>query len=253
MGVIYLRTNLVNGMQYVGQSKDFKQRENSWMSYKTIYANQYLTRARNKYGLNNFSLEVLENCDNSMLDELEKYWIKHLNTLFPNGYNFTTGGTNGAEFTDEVKQKISKANTGKTPWNKGKTYDQLFDKETANRLRKLTSDFAKTRVGKLNPFYGHHFKVHPRLGKQFSDESKKKIGDANRNGKTAIPIVFIKDETGEVIEYPSERQAVREGFSTGNLSRAVRGVYKKEGNHHYRGGNWFFKEDYKKILGEQTS
>ena len=30
MGVIYLRTNLVNGMQYVGQSTNFKQREYEW-------------------------------------------------------------------------------------------------------------------------------------------------------------------------------------------------------------------------------
>lgn len=252
MGVIYLRTNLINGMQYVGQSKDFKQREKTWMSYKSVYANQYLTKARNKYGLNSFRTEIIEDCDNSMLDELEKYWIKQLNTLFPNGYNFNTGGTNGFEITDEIKQKISKANKGKTAWNKGKTYEELFEEETANRLRKMASDFAKTRVGELNPFYGHHFKVHPRLGKQLSDESKKKIGDANRNGKTSIPIVFIKDDTNEIIEYPSERQAIREGYSTGNLSRAVRGTYKKNGNHHYRGGNWYTKDEYEKRLGKQS-
>lgn len=246
MGVIYLRTNLINGKQYIGQSKDFKQREHSWMSYKTIYANQYLTRARNKYGLENFKTEVLEVCDDSMLDEMERYWIKKLNTIFPNGYNFTTGGTNGAEMTDDVKQRISDANTGKTPWNKGKTYDELFDEETANRLRKITSDFAKTRVGELNPFYGHHHKVNPMQGKHHKFETKKKIGDANRNGRASIPIVFIKDNTYEVIEFPSERQAVREGYSTGNLSRAVNGIYK--GGHHYRGGNWYKKSDYEKRL-----
>lgn len=248
MGVIYLRTNLVNGMQYVGQTRDFKKREYSWNNLKWKYANQLLTDERNKYGLENFKSEILEECDDSKLDELERFWIKQLNTMYPNGYNDNEGGSIGFHHSERTKQLISEANTGNEAWNKGKTYDQLFDKETANRLRKITSDFAKTRVGKLNPFYGHHFKVHPRLGKHFSDESKKKIGDANRNGKTSIPIVFVKDGTGEVTEYPSQREAVREGYSTGNLSRAVRGIYKGDG-HHYRGGNWYTKEEYEKRLG----
>lgn len=246
MGVIYIRTNLINGMQYVGKAKNIIARNCNWNCLKYKYGNQFLTDERNKYGLENFKTEILKECDDEDLDKWEKHYIALYDTIYPNGYNDNEGGSIGFHHSERTKQAISKANTGKEAWNKGKTYEELFDEETANKLRKITSDFAKTRVGELNPFYGHHFEVHPMQGKHHKVETKRKIGDANRNGRTSIPIVFIKDNTYEVIEFPSERQAVREGYSTGNLSRAVNGNYK--GGHHYRGGNWYKKSDYEKRL-----
>lgn len=246
MGVIYIRTNLINGMQYVGKAKNIIARNCNWNCLKYKYGNQFLTDERNKYGLENFKTDIIKECDDEDLDKWEKHYIALYDTIYPNGYNDNEGGSIGFHHSERTKRAISKANTGKEAWNKGKTYEELFDEETANKLRKTTSDFAKTRVGELNPFYGHHFEVHPMQGKHHKVESKRKIGDANRNGRTSIPIVFIKDDTYEVIEFPSERQAVREGYSTGNLSRAVNGNYK--GGHHYRGGNWYKKSDYEKRL-----
>lgn len=249
VGVIYLRTNLVNGKQYVGQTKDFKQREYSWNCLKQVYANPYLTKARNKYGLENFDTVILGEFESQEeLNRWEKHYIKMFNSLFPNGYNFQEGGTNGCGCAETTKEKISIANTGKEPWNKGKTYDELFDEETAKRLRKLTSDFAKTRTGEKNPFYGHHFDVHPMQGKHHSDATKRKIGDKNRNGKKAIPVVLVKDN-GDVINYLGMREAHRNGYDSGSISRAVRGFYKTCG-HHYRDGYWYTKEEYEKMLAE---
>lgn len=44
------------------------------------------------YGFNNFDFEILEECKRSDLNEREKYYIRELNTLYPNGYNRTPGG-----------------------------------------------------------------------------------------------------------------------------------------------------------------
>ena len=104
MGVIYLRTNLVNGMQYVGQSSNFKNRESNWKNKNQPYANQFLTKARNKYGLDNFKTEILIECQTEdELNNWEKYYIKSYNTLFPNGYNFQDGGKTNYNCSEKNK------------------------------------------------------------------------------------------------------------------------------------------------------
>lgn len=119
MGVIYLRTCLVNGKQYVGQTIDFKKRENAWKCIKWAYANQLLTEDRNKYGLENFKTEILEECDNSKLDELERYYIEKLNTIYPNGYNDNEGGSISFHHSEETKKKIGDSGKGKHSDRKG--------------------------------------------------------------------------------------------------------------------------------------
>lgn len=44
-----------------------------------------------KYGIENFSFEIIEECKKEELNDKEKYWINYFNTFF-NGYNLTTGG-----------------------------------------------------------------------------------------------------------------------------------------------------------------
>ena len=46
-------------------------------------------RAINKYGIENFSIETLEETENP--EEREKYWIEYFGS-FKNGYNATIGG-----------------------------------------------------------------------------------------------------------------------------------------------------------------
>lgn len=53
--------------------------------------NTHLYRSIRKYGLQNFSFEILEECLTSELDAREIYWISHYNSFFE-GYNLTMGG-----------------------------------------------------------------------------------------------------------------------------------------------------------------
>jgi len=99
--IIYLATNKVNGMKYVG---------------KTIYAltvrrkqhlrsNTYFGNALRKYK-EDFSWEVLEEVNS--LDELndrEIFWINELDTLGSKGYNLNCGGSNNGGWTLSNRQK----------------------------------------------------------------------------------------------------------------------------------------------------
>lgn len=90
---IYKITNTLNGKCYVGQSVDIETR---WHTHKSKWAkriepNKALYRAFEKYGIENFSFEVLQKCRKENLDEREEYWIKKFNA-FGNGYNMNKGG-----------------------------------------------------------------------------------------------------------------------------------------------------------------
>lgn len=94
---IYKFTNKINGHGYIGQSIDIESRKKShfhrafWISecnkeyHKTFY---YALR---KYGIENFSFEILKICPKDELNNWEKYYIKLYDT-YKNGYNEDEGG-----------------------------------------------------------------------------------------------------------------------------------------------------------------
>ena len=91
---IYKITNKINGKSYIGQAIDIQTRWNKEKSRAfSPTSNEYnrtLSKAFRKYGLDNFTFEILEECDTNLLDEREIYYIALYDTYF-NGYNDTTG------------------------------------------------------------------------------------------------------------------------------------------------------------------
>lgn len=155
MGVIYLRTCLANGKRYVGQTKDFSKRESAWKCIKWGYANQLLTEDRNKYGLDNFKTEILEECDDSKLDELERYYIEKFNTIFPNGYNDNEGGSISFHHSEKTKRKIGESGKGKHLDRKGiKLTDEHKQKISKSLKGKIPIEAIKTHADKYSkPVY----------------------------------------------------------------------------------------------------
>lgn len=103
-----------------GQSKDYIGQtsiglKKRWINYKSEYKsqlkkNKYLYQMFEKYNIDNFTIETIEDCGNSSLDEAEIYWIKELNTIKPNGYNLQAGGivTIHHQETKELISQIQK-------------------------------------------------------------------------------------------------------------------------------------------------
>ena len=96
MGYIYCITNLVNQKKYVGKTtysitKRFKEHYSD--SKRERCEKRPLYDAMNKYGVENFKVECLEEVDDStVLSEREIYWINELQTYGSKGYNATKGG-----------------------------------------------------------------------------------------------------------------------------------------------------------------
>ncbi len=92
--IIYLVTNLINQMKYVGQTiRTLKQRKSSHLSSSKKGSTYYLHRAIRKYGAENFKWEVMYNASSEEeLNEKETFFIKEYNTNSQDGYNLTEGG-----------------------------------------------------------------------------------------------------------------------------------------------------------------
>lgn len=223
MGIIYLRTNTVNGMQYVGQTKNIDKRNASWKNLKKNYSNPFISEERRKYGLDSFSFAILKECDDSEMDDLERYYIKTLNTRYPNGYNMCDGGKgcSGWIMPEKNKQNLSEKRKGGNnpmfgvkPWNTGK--------EWSDENKKKISDGLK---GKMK-------------GVPKSEEHKRKIGLAHSK-----PVIQILPD-GTAKEWESAADAGRNGFNFSHICACCRGERNK-----HKGSKWVYKDEYEKMLG----
>ena len=235
---VYLRTNKINGMQYVGQTNNIKHRNHCWYSEKTIYANKKLNEERLKYGFDNFETRILAETDTrEEAWKLEKKYIEELNTVFPNGYNRAFGGKtneggnigyhNGKEF-----------NKGHEPWNKG--MKNCFNETTLKNI-------SKKHKGKHNsPSTEFKKGSTPYIkGKHHSEESKEKnrqahLGKISKKRKHVLQFtmdwVFIK-------EFTHAKEAAKElGFNSDeSIRKACKEEWRSSG-----GYKWKYKEDYEK-------
>ena len=90
---IYIIKNKINNKVYIGQSVDIMCR---WYAHKNSAKGKSqdsytkIHTAMNKLGIDNFYIEILEECEYSKLDEREIYWIDFFNS-YKNGYNMTLG------------------------------------------------------------------------------------------------------------------------------------------------------------------
>ena len=105
---IYKITNLIDGKIYVGQSVHPEKR---WTEHKQRARNHYdnypIHLAISKYGEDNFNFEIIE--WTPLYEEREKFFIRELNTLVPNGYNLIEGGHSPILFgEDNSRNTISR-------------------------------------------------------------------------------------------------------------------------------------------------
>lgn len=94
MSKIYKITNALNGKVYIGKtSYNLKKRfeEHCKDSQRRKNEIRPLYRAMNKYGIENFYIELIEECPAELENEREIYWIDFYES-YEEGYNATLGG-----------------------------------------------------------------------------------------------------------------------------------------------------------------
>lgn len=93
-GFIYKITNDINEHLYIGKTIltiEERFREHIKESKKEESKDRPLYRAIRKYGIEHFSIHLIEECDINILNNREIYWID-IYQSYKNGYNATLGG-----------------------------------------------------------------------------------------------------------------------------------------------------------------
>ena len=145
-GVVYVATNKIDGRKYVGQTiKGLKERVRVHFKERPGIP---FSEDLKKYGTDGFVFEQIMYSASS-LDEWERYFIKKLNTLHPNGYNLTEGGKRDYRCSEEYSKRNARGQFGK-----------VLSEEHKEKLRKYAGA-------------NHHC-----YGKKLSDETKEKISQA---------------------------------------------------------------------------
>jgi group I intron endonuclease len=152
-GFVYKTTNHITGKQYIGICSFQKP---SAASAEYLGSGKLLKLAIKKYGRENFSREILQECDTyEELIEAEQRWIEQTGAVnSPNYYNLASGGYGGS----------SKDMT---------EYWARYTKEERKKIRRWSK---RSKHGENNPMWG----------RKHSPETKQKIGakSVNRNWHT---------------------------------------------------------------------
>ena len=200
---VYKITNLVNNKIYIGVHKT-SDLEDDYMGSGLL-----IRKSIEKYGLENFKKEYISIFDNAedmfnMESELvNEEFIKREDT-----YNLKNGG-NGGWFTSIEKLKLGRINANKNGAliQAKKALEKLF--ENPIWVKNKSEKFLKT----MNEKYGDNaFKTFE--GKNHTEETKKRIGEANSKhqtgeGNSQFGTMWIHN-----IELKENKKIKKEEFST---------------------------------------
>lgn len=218
---IYCIENIITNKKYIGQSVNIKDR---WYKHKNalcknIHDNDYLQKAWNKYGEDNFKFYILEECNQSELDNREIYYINSYNTLNYNyGYNLKEGGQCGSisEYGNNKKRDTLK-----------KTYEitDLKEKRKHNALKQWSNPEIKAKITGIN---------NGMYGKTHTKEAREKISEAQKGRisfrKNLTPVLCI--ELNKI--YSCAAEAMKELKPASSILEVCKGHRKTAGGYHWK-------------------
>lgn len=211
---IYKITNQINGKCYIGQSINILQR---WKQHRTNAAvrTEALYLAFQKYGIENFSFEILEECSEEELDQKEQYYISYFNS-YKNGYNMTQGGQNNKEFYSSEIFKL---------WDEGKT---IFE------ISSILGISRSTIYSRLNNYSNYRKEESNKRGGKKSYQTMILNGTLPQHMQPKQICQY--DIWGNKIrEWPSAHQIERElGIDNSLIGRVIKGEYKQAGGYQWK-------------------
>lgn len=216
---IYLITNSKNGKVYIGQTQDISARWSCHKSEANANRLQYpLYRAMRKYGLNVFSIIVLEVAKSlEDADSLEKKYINMYDSRNPKiGYNLTAGGlvARGWHHSEESKKKISDSQKGKIVIVSEETKKKI----SATNMGRNVSVDTKKKISKAITGIKRSKETKDKissskLGKKASIETKNKMSDIQKNRQKVNKSMNLAKLDFQLVEQ------IKKDWSTGLLSQ----------------------------------
>lgn len=202
---IYKIVNKNNGKIYVGKTnRSLGERFSGHIKSAKNKVNRYLYDSMNYHGYHSFEIIEIEICNSDeQLNEREKFWIKELNSLHPNGYNMTEGGDGGntlKSWSDEERRLLYQSQGNKRRGKRPPEFSQVMSeaskkreaekseekkKEVSQKISKtLKEKYSSGEIKAVTPIF--HGKEHP----GFIDVDINVVLDMIRDCKT---LTYISD------------------------------------------------------------
>lgn len=208
MGVgIYSIICKPTGKVYVGQSKNIKLRKSQHLSKLMVgqHYNTYFQNAFNKYGRDNFSFRVLENCKEEILTEREEFWINFYNSNKAE-YGFNLKGVMDSPSSLEHKEACGIATRKRNVEKHGLW--AIFNLQTGEVFE---SGAKKEYLGdRRNYNYRKHYLALREWTLQDFKTHYERYNTYQMNCNGEVNKIFSKNlQTGEIKEFPSVMGASR--------------------------------------------
>ena len=216
-GYIYKTTNKINGKIYIGQHKG------QYHDLKYFGSGVLLNKAIIKYGIKNFSNEVIDWANSiKELDEKERYYISYYKeTLKERCYNIQPGGHN--PMTEETKEKLRISSTGKkhsieskkklSKAHKGKVLSNETKKKISESLKNKPQNLSEKQKQDIKELFMQHF-------------SNSAIERELKIGRTMIAS-FIKRE-GLVRDEKHKKESVKKKFGSPEYKEMMSNIAKEK-------------------------
>lgn len=235
-GFIYITTNMVNGMKYLGQRKFYR----DWNSY--LGSGKILLQAVRKYGKENFVRNIVCICNSPLeLNQAEYDLSVFLDVVqSPDWYNLKYGGDSMEGYipTLEARAKISKANKGKPAPNKGIPMSE----ETKRKQREAQSGEKSSWYGKKHTEKTKQKIRDKKVGTRASQDTKEKMSQQRqgKNNYDAKPIVQLTMDGVFIRNWEYLRQAARElNISESGICQCCRKQRQSA-----KGYRWMYAKEY---------
>jgi group I intron endonuclease len=278
---------------YVGQSKDITRR---WKSYKNkakgnekqwVLGNSFL-----KYGVENHTFEIIEECLEEDLNCRERYWQDFYDVL-NGGLNLVLqecgekrriltdeqlkkmsirmsgknspmygkeGGFKGKKHSEETKKEASKKMKGRYDGE----LNPFFGKEHTEEIKNILSERAKEKVGDKNPFYGrNHTDEYKKQSSERTSNFFKDNDKAKQHLKNILSTGTYYTPNGAFI---SQRDAAKSNNVSRStiINRCIKNTDKRVGYNYnipevfkgektWKEQGWFFMEKSKTNMSECSS
>ena len=242
-GIIYLILNKENGHKYVGQTTQAMNRQWQQHIQETLrMSSKPLHHAMRQYGNNNFMIKEIDECNESLLNEKEQYWIEQYKPEY-----------NPIEPTPPPKVvKVIETPTPQRDRSQQKSWGSLTDKNRGNGKHSGLKIRGKNLVTGICTDYEN-----ARIA------AKEITGDPNKNSnillaartggtayghrwqimeeKTKKKPIFGVNKKTELIEvrYESIAAAVRELSGEGKGTGIMKSL-KNPGRYSWKGYYWFY-------------